>query len=300
MPSAQQIIVWRKQAADKLFSLITSYSGDDYKPGDYKADDLLRSLNKLPARPADRAPYKGMFPNLSASEGRKQAASLLKKLVVGIAGNDFQPVDGLVDDLARLLLNLPQRPATRQPYAGVFPEAKFPQLSVAQLRQIIPYADANRVNALYPFLLITMVEADITTPLRQAHFIAQLAHESGSFNYLEEIASGEDYEGRDDLGNTQPGDGRRFKGRGLIQITGRSNYFNCGEALGVDLIANPTRLANHDLACYSAGWFWETNQINPAADRDDVERVTRIINGGLNGFADRKEFLAVAKQVLRV
>jgi putative chitinase len=145
-----------------------------------------------------------------------------------------------------------------------------------------------------------MVEFEINTRLRQAHFLAQIAHESDRFRALEEYASGEEYEGRDDLGNTQWGDGVRFKGRGLIQITGRANYRNCGEGLGVDLIDNPERLADPDLACRSAGWFWQTNKLNPDADRDDVETITRVINGGLNGFDDRVYLLAVAKSVLSV
>ncbi len=145
-----------------------------------------------------------------------------------------------------------------------------------------------------------MVEFNISTPLRQAHFLAQIAHESDRFNALEEYASGEDYEGRDDLGNTQPGDGVRFKGRGLIQITGRTNYGDCGKALGVDLINNPTKLAAPDLASRSAGWFWAINQLNGDADNDDVRTVTRVINGGYNGLDDRIMLLQAAKQVLKV
>ncbi|MEB3272492.1 MAG: glycoside hydrolase family 19 protein [Prochlorothrix sp.] len=98
--------------------------------------------------------------------------------------------------------------------------------------------------------------------------------------------------------NTQPGDGVRFKGRGLIQITGRFNYRACGEALGVDLIQAPERLSSDVLACRSAGWFWDWQQINRAADADDVEWVTYIINGGYNGFRDRVNKLMAAKQTL--
>jgi putative chitinase len=145
-----------------------------------------------------------------------------------------------------------------------------------------------------------LAEFDLTTPLRQAHFLAQLCHESGSFNYLEELASGEDYEWREDLGNVEAGDGVRFKGRGLIQITGRTNYGDCGEALGVDLLANPTRLADDDLACRSAGWFWSTRNLSSFADRDDVDTVTYRINGGYNGYDDRLQYLDSAKAVLGV
>lgn len=142
-----------------------------------------------------------------------------------------------------------------------------------------------------------MQRYEITTALRKSHFIAQVAHESDGFNTNEEYASGADYEGRRDLGNTRAGDGVRFKGRGLIQVTGRSNYAECGNALGVDLINNPQRLAEFDLACLSAGWFWDTRSLNDYADGDDVWTITRIINGGLNGLEDREAYLYRARQI---
>jgi putative chitinase len=142
-----------------------------------------------------------------------------------------------------------------------------------------------------------MQRYNITTPLRKAHFIAQIAHESDAFNTNEEYASGADYEWRRDLGNTKAGDGVKFKGRGLIQVTGRSNYAACGQALGVDLINNPQRLAEYDLACLSAGWFWDKMRLNGDADADDVMTITRLINGGTNGLADRQSYLARARRV---
>jgi putative chitinase len=298
MPSPQQLVIWRKQAADRLKELILKDAGDDYRSVDEKADDLLRSLANLPARPGDRKPYKGSFPDDDVNGGRKKAANRLKQLIVGIKGDEFQPLDGTVDHAIRVMTGLPSRPNDKQPYASIFAEAKIPDVTVDQILEIASYADPTRVEELLPHMLLTMVEYDISTPLRQAHFLAQLAHESGSFNYVEEIASGEDYEYRDDLGNTEPGDGVRFKGRGLIQITGRANYTACGEDLGVDLVKNPTRLADNDLACLSAGWFWATNDLNRYADRDDVEMVTRIINGGLNGYDERQYFLSIAREVL--
>lgn len=299
MSSPQQLAIWRKQAADRLLSLIARSTGDEIQPGDYKVDDLLRSLTNLPKRPSDRLPFKGLFPDSKISVGRVQAARRLKQLVVNLKQPQFLPQDGLVDDLLRSLSNLPPRPSDRAPYAGVFAATKIPEVTVQQILDVAPYADAARVADLLPHLQLTMAEYQITTPLRQAHFLAQLAHESGSFNYLEELDSGDYLEGRTDLGNTEPGDGRRFKGRGLIQITGRTNYDACGQDLGIDLIKTPTRLSDHDLACLSAGWFWQKNQINEFADRDDVEMVTRTINGGLNGYHDRQEFLAVAKAIFR-
>ncbi len=169
-------------------------------------------------------------------------------------------------------------------------------LDATVLRGIMPSATPAKIERYLPHLLAGMRERHIDTPLRQAHFIAQLAHESGAFVYAEELASGDDYERRADLGNTQPGDGRRFKGRGLIQLTGRANYTAYGKALGRDLTADPTPVATDPaLAVDAACWFWETRGLNAMADADDVERATRRINGGLNGYADRQAYLRRAK-----
>lgn len=151
---------------------------------------------------------------------------------------------------------------------------------------------------------------DISTPARQLCFLAQVGHESGGLFFTEELASGKAYEGRQDLGNTQPGDGPRYKGRGLIQITGRFNYKAIGEALGQDFVANPTLLGGKNIkvcsdeqlkfAALSAGWFWNSRKLNAIADRIDIgkdidegdnlaafKEMTRKINGGTNGLPDR-------------
>ena len=106
------------------------------------------------------------------------------------------------------------------------------------------------------------------------------------------------YEGRADLGNTQPGDGSKFRGRGLIQITGRSNYKTCGEALGLDLITQPELLEKPQHACMSAVWFWATRGLNTLADEGKFDTITSRINGGLNGLADRQALYARALKVL--
>lgn len=130
---------------------------------------------------------------------------------------------------------------------------------------------------------------------RLAHFMAQLVHESGSFRYMEEIASGSAYEGRDDLGNTQPGDGVRYKGRGPIQITGRANYRYFGRKIGIDIESNPTIAAVPSIGLHLALEYWRDRKLNDLADKDDVESITRRINGGTNGLADRKAHLAKIK-----
>jgi putative chitinase len=138
------------------------------------------------------------------------------------------------------------------------------------------------------------------SPLRLAHFIAQLAHESGGFRYMEEIASGAAYEGRSDLGNVQPGDGKRYKGRGPIQLTGRANYREYGRALGIDFENHPEVVALPSVGLMVACRYWATHKLNALADADDIEATTRRINGGLNGLADRKGYLAKAKGLLDV
>ena len=172
-------------------------------------------------------------------------------------------------------------------------------LDEATLLKIMPHAKSRVQEFLEP-LNAAMREFHINTPVRQAAFLAQIAHESGELRYVEEIASGIAYEYRKDLGNTQPGDGMKFKGRGLIQITGRNNYHECGKALGVDLITNPELLETNDLACRSAAWFWASRGLNGLSDRGDFERITKRINGGLNGYQERLAYHARAKTALGV
>jgi len=146
----------------------------------------------------------------------------------------------------------------------------------------------------------TMQHYNINTPLRIAHFIAQVLHESGNFFYVREIASGAAYEGRKDLGNTVAGDGIRFRGRGLIQITGRANYTTLAKELGLDCVNHPEVLELPINACMSAGWFWNKSNLNKYADLDDIKTITKRINGGTNGMADRLAKLDKIKSALGI
>lgn len=299
MASTDSLDFWRKQAADRLQNLLTQVTGDDLQPADYQADTLLRQLGNLPTRPSDRAPYQGSFPQESVSVARVKTANRIKQIILQMKEPSLQPPDGWIDGAVRSLMNLPERNGA-QPYADLFPVSEISPITLDQLLNIATHASASRVEALLPHLLKTMAQYEISTPLRQAHFLAQLIHESGSFNYVEEIDPGDYLEGRTDLGNTEPGDGPRYKGRGLIQITGRDNYAACGHDLGVDLLSHPMRLMDDDLACLSAGWFWSKNRLNEFADQDDVTRVSRTINGGFNGFEERQHYTAIAKEILSV
>lgn len=172
-------------------------------------------------------------------------------------------------------------------------------LADGALAQIMPYA--REKAALYaPLLDAAMREFDINTPARQASFLSQVGHESGQLRYVRELASGAAYEGRKDLGNTKPGDGVRYKGRGLIQVTGRANYTAAMMALDIDCVEHPELLEIPVNACRSAGWFWKTHGLNELADAGKFERICRIINGGLNGFNDRMSLYQKACGVLNV
>lgn len=144
------------------------------------------------------------------------------------------------------------------------------------------------------------LEFDIVGLVRIAAFLAQVGHESGGFVWTREIwgptPAQQRYEGRADLGNTQPGDGSRFRGRGLIQITGRSNYRAVSAGLGIDFLGNPALLENQANAARSAAWWWANNGCNEIADTGDFERLTRRINGGVNGLADRLSRWDLARQ----
>jgi len=143
---------------------------------------------------------------------------------------------------------------------------------------------------------------DINTPARLAAFLAQVGHESGGLHWLTELwgptAAQMGYEGRLDLGNTQPGDGFLFRGRGLIQITGRANYQRCSDGLATDFVSNPQWLAQPEYAVRSAMWFWQSHGLNELADAGQFERITRIINGGLNGEDERLALWGAAKEAL--
>jgi putative chitinase len=173
---------------------------------------------------------------------------------------------------------------------------------VADLSKILlaiePRAKPSIIAGFANSFLDCINRADLETPLRQAHFLAQTAHESAGFKTTVEFASGRAYEGRRDLGNVEAGDGPLYKGRGMIQLTGRANYRNYGRALSRDLEVRPAQVAEFPLAALVSAEYWRERKINVDADRDNIEGVTRRVNGGLNGLASRKTYLARAKHAL--
>jgi len=166
------------------------------------------------------------------------------------------------------------------------------------LKQIYPYSTlSNRLKYL-PYFNKYLNQYEITTPIRLCSYFAQIGHESGQLNYSEELASGQAYEGRKDLGNIEQGDGIRFKGRGLIQITGRSNYDKLSNAFGIDFIQEPELLESPEYAVLSSLWFWKSKNLNQIADSGNFELLTKRINGGINGLKDRLEIFERCKKFI--
>ena len=170
-------------------------------------------------------------------------------------------------------------------------------VTAEQLMEIVPELSQRQAQEYIGPLNKAMRESDINTPQRKAAFIATLAVESDRFQTFEEYASGADYEGRSDLGNTQPGDGVKYKGRGAIQITGRDNYTQMGRDLGVDFVNNPELASTPAYAFETAAWFWTSHDVNVAADQG-IEAATLIVNGGDHGLAERTAYYNTALSVL--
>jgi putative chitinase len=181
-------------------------------------------------------------------------------------------------------------------------------ITYEQLRKIMITAPKSLDRFVEP-LNAAMAEFEINNRARQTAFLASLGHESGSFRYMEELASGVAYEGRQDLGNHEPAaitaaakygmtPGKFFKGHGPIQITGYYNHRDCGRALGLDLIDEPELLCDPVHGCRAAAWFWKSRGLNEMADAGKFELITRRINGGMNGWEDRVGYLTRATEVL--
>jgi putative chitinase len=179
-------------------------------------------------------------------------------------------------------------------------------ITVDQLHAICPRTARARLEQFVDALNDAMAEFEINTRARQAAFLPEVAHETGGFVYLKELWGPTPEQQRyeppghkaETLGNTQSGDGFRYRGRGLIQITGRANYRDCGLALGLPLEDEPELLEHPIAACRSAAWFWKSHGLNALADAGDFERITRKINGGLNGQADRLALWETAKGLI--
>jgi putative chitinase len=186
------------------------------------------------------------------------------------------------------------------------PQQLVDRLGVDILKALAPGVPVSRrarqgaiIAALGPALPIVLPEYDIVTPRRIEHFLAQAAHETAGFSTTEELGGPSyfaRYDGREDLGNVRPGDGARYHGRGIFQLTGRANYRRIGGLLGLDLEGNPELASDPVVSLRIACLYWNDRKIGPMAEDDDLLRVTRAINGGKNGLDDRRRYLGIAKR----
>ena len=176
------------------------------------------------------------------------------------------------------------------------------KLQIKQLEYIFKEAPRSRLERWVEPLNKALEKYEINTPRRVSAFIAQIGHESGYLQHVREIwgptPAQRRYEGRRDLGNIKPGDGRRYMGRGLIQVTGRANYRDCGVYLDLPLIVTPELLEQPDHAVASACWYWNSRNCNALADMGLFQELTKRINGGLNGYADRYKLYQRATEVV--
>lgn len=190
-----------------------------------------------------------------------------------------------------------------QPAATTSSEKYPSEVSSHQLHLVMPHLSASKSRLYIAPLNRAMKEFGITTRLRKAAFLAQLAEESVELLYFHEIASGWEYDiSRNPtlargLGNLHVGDGPRYKGRGPIQLTGRNNYIAAGKALHLDLLNHPDVAASPGVGFRVAGWFWVGHGLNALADARDFREITRRINGGYNGYSVR---LAYYEKALKV
>ena len=173
-------------------------------------------------------------------------------------------------------------------------------LTLEQLKAIIPSTKLDYTNLIIA-LNDGMNEFSINTRFRVCSFLAQILHETGGLKWMRELGGDsyfKKYDGRKDLGNTQPGDGVRYKGRGFFQLTGRANYKRYGEKLGLDLLTHPELAEAYPAAARIAGQYWVDHGLNTLADTEEITRITKKINGGVNGLADRKVWYAKCKTAI--
>lgn len=290
----------REQAIKRLERLLESNKEEST---DNSIDNIVRIIQKLGERPKDKKAYTGIFSKgKTLEEYRSIALSIIKNKLVS---DKFEKGDEEIDRLIRELSGLPNRPIEYEPYVRLFNvegEKKDVRkiLTIECFRKIAFQASPSRVEILYPYIVETLERYEINTKLRICHYLAQVLHESGCLRYLEEIANGSAYEGRKDLGNTEPGYGRKYKGYGLIQVTGYYNFCLVSKALRKDFINNPKLLGEPRWAALSSGWYWDRKKLNILADKDDIKSITKIVNGGLNGYIERRNWLERAKGYLNV
>ncbi|MEL6438537.1 MAG: glycoside hydrolase family 19 protein [Cyanobacteria bacterium J06621_8] len=318
---------YRRLALDRLEQLLIQLPETPHE-ADYFVDRYIRILSNLPARPDNSLPYEGLYGSGSSlDQYRDVAADRLQELVENLP--EIAKVDEEIDGYIRTLSDLSERPNDVQPYVSLFiirtsepdpidigVDSTLSAQKFINSQQLLQIAGTNtvknRIEAFTPGVNATFEKYQINTNLRMAHFLAQVMHESGGFKWLRELwgptAQQKSYEPpfskARELGNRDKGDGFKYRGRGLIQLTGKYNYKKLTDEIGtdfnVDFVSQPNLVETTPYAVLAAGWYWDRNNINQWADQDDLRKVTKSINGGFNGLEDRRKFLKRAKLVLKV
>jgi len=323
----EELQAYRKLALDRLEQLLIQLPETPHE-ADYFVDRYIRILSDLPSRRDRSLPYEGLYgAGSSLDQYRDVATDRLQELVENLP--EIAQVDEEVDNYIRVLSDLPPRPDNVQPYVRLFvlrtpaPDPleidDNPKLSAQQLitsEQLLQIAGTNRIKnrieALTPGVNATFEKYQINSKLRMAHFLAQIMHESGGLKWLRELWGPTAQQKKYDppfslaktLGNLNRGDGFKYRGRGLIQLTGKHNYQKFTDDIGAEFAANfvsqPDLVETAPYAVLVAGWYWNSRNINKFADQDNLREVTRKINGGWNGIRDRRRYLKRAKLVLKV
>jgi predicted chitinase len=241
---------------------------------------------------------------LRSSDTGPAVSDLARRLAsLGFQAGD--PWRGLAE--FRQAYSLGARAEVTAAIANALDKAVACSITAEQLVRIVPGLSPAQADAELRNLNVSMYVADLRTPERKAAFLAQIAHETGGLQRFEEMGDAayfrQNYEGRRDLGNTRPGDGARFHGRGAIQLTGRANYRAATTALanglgGTNLEKNPERADDPDVRYRTAAWFWTSHGLNDQADRGRFSAITQAINGGQRGRRDREAYHRRALTVL--
>lgn len=318
---------YRKLALDRLEQLLIQLPETPHE-ADYFVDRYIRILSDLPARNDNSPPYEGLYgTGSSLEEYRDVATDRLQELVINLP--NIARADREIDAYIRILTELPPRPNNVEPYINLFvihtsaPDSIASTVSpissskkfVTSL-QLLQIAGSNtvekRIKAFSAGVNATFERFNVDTKLRIVHFLAQIMHESGGFKWLRELWGPTEQQKKYDppfnlaktLGNFNKGEGFKYRGRGLIQLTGKYNYQKftdeVGKDFGTNFVLQPDLVETAPYAVLVAGWYWNQKNINDLADRDDLRGVTRRINGGFNGLEDRRKYLKRAKLVLKV
>jgi predicted chitinase len=317
---------YRKMALIRLEQLLVKQD-DNFYPADYLVDKSIRILSHLPKLPDGARPYAGLYGSgKTLDQYRDVATDRLLELVEALP--QLHEIDGEIDGCIRKLSDLPERSSAVEPYIDLFilREGKSDDVEIktnpaphtqqfVTTEQLLQIAGTNqfkdRIEKFTDGVNATLEKYNINNKLRIAHFLSQTMHESGGFRWLREIWGPTEaqktyelpFKKAKELSNIQPGDGFKYRGRGLIQLTGRGNYqkftHEVGKDFGVDFVEHPELLEQSPYAVLAAGWYWSSRNINAAADQDDFARVTKLVNGGTNGIEDRRKYLQRAKTVLQ-